>query len=189
VVPGGFGSRGIDGKMEAIRYARENKVPFLGICLGMQLAIVEFARNVLGLSEAHSTEFNSTTPYPVIDLLPEQKEFDDIEGTFRLGNYPCYLQENTKLKAAYGDVDFIEERHRNRFEFNNKYRDHFSEKGLIFSSLSKDKSLVEAIKIIYQSLLVASHFHPVSKSRPTTNQSIIIALIAPSVNKGKERFI
>src|SRR5699024_3559842 len=157
---GGFGSRGIDGKIEAIRYARENKVPFLGICLGMQLAIVEFARNVLGLSEAHSTEFNSTTPYPVIDLLPEQKTFDDIEGTFRLGNYACYLQENTKLKAAYSDVDKIEERHRNRFEFNNKYRDQFSEKGLIFSGLSKDKSLVEAIEITDDPWFVASQFHP-----------------------------
>src|SRR5690625_2512033 len=185
VVPGGFGSRGIDGKMEAIRYARENKVPFLGICLGMQLAIVEFARNVLGLSEAHSTEFNSTTPYPVIDLLPEQKEFDDIEGTFRLGNYPCYLQENTKLKAAYGDVDFIEERHRNRFEFNNKYRDHFSEKGLIFSGLSKDKSLVEAIEITDHPWFVASQFHPEFKSRPTRAHALFLGLIEASVNKKK----
>ena len=122
LVPGGFGDRGIEGKISAVKYARENKVPFFGICLGMQLAVVEFARDVAGLSGAHSSELDPDTPYPVIDLMPDQVEIEDMGGTMRLGAYPCSLKDDTFAKAAYG-ADDISERHRHRYEMNNKYRD------------------------------------------------------------------
>src|SRR5699024_86604 len=121
LVPGGFGDRGIDGKIEAIRYARENNIPFFGICLGMQLATVEFARNVIGLKDAHSAEIDPNTPHPVMDLLPEQKNITEMGGTLRLGTYPCKLEDGTKTKAAYDEADMVYERHRHRYEFNNDY--------------------------------------------------------------------
>jgi len=181
VVPGGFGDRGIEGKIEAIRYARENKVPFLGICLGMQLAIVEFARNILGYKDAHSTEINPTTEHPVIDLLPEQKAGGDLGGTLRLGNYPCYLQDNTKVKKVYGDVDIVKERHRHRYEFNNDYRNDLVSNGLIFSGLSQDGTLVETIELEDHPWFVASQFHPEFKSRPTKAHALFLGLVEASV--------
>src|SRR5699024_4199707 len=133
IVPGGFGNRGIDGKIGAIKYARENNIPFMGIGLGMQLSIIEFARHVLGLTDAHSTEINPETTDPIIDLLPEQREISTLGGTLRLGSCPCKLKEGTKPTAAYDNATLIEERHRNRYEFNNDYRSQMEEKGFIFS--------------------------------------------------------
>jgi CTP synthase len=181
LVPGGFGDRGIEGKIEAIKYARENNVPFFGICLGMQLATVEFARNVLGLEGAHSAEIDPTTPYPIIDLLPEQKDISDLGGTLRLGLYPCKLQDGTKTKAAYGGEDYIEERHRHRYEFNNAYREQMAEKGFIFSGTSPDGRLVETIEIEDHSWFVACQFHPEFTSRPTRAQALFKGFIGASV--------
>jgi len=165
LVPGGFGDRGIEGKIKAIRYARENKIPFLGICLGMQLAVVEFARNVCGFKDANSTEFKAETPYPVIDLLPEQKEIEDKGGTMRLGISPCKVVENTRAWQAYAD-EIIYERHRHRYEVNNQYRDRLVEQGLVISGISPDERLVEIIELKDHPWFVASQFHPEFKSRP-----------------------
>lgn len=166
LVPGGFGDRGIEGKIAAIRYARENKIPFFGICLGMQLAVVEFARHVAGLKDAHSSELNPHTPYPVIDLMPEQKDIEDMGGTMRLGVYPCKIYDGTKAEAAYGE-DLIYERHRHRYEFNNQFRDVLTEKGLVISGISPDERLVEMIELPDHPWFVAGQFHPEFKSRPT----------------------
>lgn len=165
IVPGGFGDRGIDGKIRAIQYARENKVPYLGLCLGMQCAVIEFARNVVGLKGAHSTEFNEATPYPVIDLMPEQRDIDAKGGTMRLGVYPCKLIQGTKAYEAYKQ-ELIYERHRHRYEFNNEYRDVLTKKGMVLSGLSPDDRLVEVIELKDHPFFVASQFHPEFKSRP-----------------------
>jgi CTP synthase len=165
LVPGGFGVRGIEGKIEAIRFARENKIPLLGICLGLQCAVIEFARNVLGLREANSREFDPNTPHPVIDLMPEQEKVKDMGGTMRLGAYPCRLKEGTKAKKAYG-VDEVQERHRHRYEVNNDYRSQLEEKGLIGSGTSPDDKLVEIVEIVNHPWFVACQFHPEFKSRP-----------------------
>ncbi len=185
VVPGGFGDRGIEGKIEAIRYAREKRIPFFGICLGMQLATVEFARNVLGLKEAHSTEINPQTPYPIIDLLPEQKEIADLGGTLRLGSYPCQLADETKTKAAYDGEDMIEERHRHRYEFNNDYRDQLAENGMLISGTSPDGKLVEIIELKDHPWFVASQFHPEFKSRPTKPHALFAGFIGAVVDHRK----
>lgn len=182
IVPGGFGNRGIDGKIEAIRYARENNIPFLGICLGMQLASVEFARNVVGLENAHSAEIDPNTPHPIIDLLPEQKDVLDLGGTLRLGAYPCKLVDGTKAKAAYDDKDLIEERHRHRYEFNNEYREQLESKGFVFSGTSPDGRLVEIIELKDHPWFVACQFHPEFTSRPTRAQSLFKGFIGASVN-------
>jgi CTP synthase len=166
LVPGGFGDRGIEGKIHAIRYARESKVPFLGICLGMQLASVEFARHVLDLEGAHSAEIDPSTPFAIIDLLPEQKEIEDMGGTLRLGLYPCRLEEGTKAFEAYGEP-VIYERHRHRYEFNNEYREQMEAHGFVFSGLSPDGRLVEIVELKDHPWFVASQFHPEFKSRPT----------------------
>jgi len=166
LVPGGFGDRGVEGKIAAARYARENKIPYLGICLGMQLAVVEFARNVLGLKDAHSSELNPETKHPVIDLMPEQKDIEDMGGTMRLGIYPCKIYEGTKAHEAYGD-DLIYERHRHRYEFNNHYREMLTEAGLVISGISPDERLVEIIELKDHPWFVAGQFHPEFKSRPT----------------------
>lgn len=165
LVPGGFGNRGIEGKIKAIQYARENKVPFLGICLGMQCAVVEFARNVCGMKDANSTEFNPDTGYPVIDLLPEQKEIEDLGGTMRLGISPIKLQEGSEVHSAYMD-EVIYERHRHRYEVNNHYRDTLAEYGLTFSGTSPDGRLVEVTENPNHPWFVASQYHPEFKSRP-----------------------
>ncbi|RKD33503.1 CTP synthase [Thermohalobacter berrensis] len=171
LVPGGFGDRGIEGKLCAIRYARENKVPYLGICLGMQMAVVEFARNVLGFKDAHSSELNPETQYPVIDIMPEQKDIEEMGGTMRLGLYPCKLAEGTKAREAYDD-ELVYERHRHRYEFNNEYREKLTEKGLVISGVSPDERLVEIIELKDHPWFVASQFHPEFKSRPTTSHPL-----------------
>jgi CTP synthase len=146
IVPGGFGSRGIEGKINAARYARENKVPYLGLCLGMQVMVIEFGRFVFGSEDANSTEFNRNTPHPVIDLLPEQRGIGEMGGTMRLGLYPCQLVEGTKARNAYNTTE-VQERHRHRFEFNNTYRELFQEKGMLFSGESPDGRLVEIAEL------------------------------------------
>jgi len=165
LVPGGFGSRGIEGKIEAIRYARENKVPFLGICLGMQCAVIEFARNVCGMERANSTEFDPDTAFPVIDILPEQKEIEDKGGTMRLGISPAKLAENSLAYEAYQD-EVIYERHRHRYEVNNQFRAELERGGLRFSGTSPDGRLVEITEYPEHPWFVASQFHPEFKSRP-----------------------
>lgn len=181
LVPGGFGDRGIDGKIIAIQHARENKIPFLGICLGMQLATVEFARNVVGLESAHSTEIDPNTPHPIIDLLPDQKDIANLGGTLRLGAYPCKLKDNTKAKAAYNGADCIEERHRHRYEFNNVYREQMIHHGFVFSGTSPDGRLVETIEIADHPWFVACQFHPEFTSRPTRPQPLFKGLIGAAL--------
>lgn len=165
VVPGGFGHRGIEGMVRAARYARERGVPYLGLCLGMQVLCIEFARTVLQSEEANSTEFDLFTPHPVIDLLPEQRDLPDKGGTMRLGVYPCELQPETLARAAY-DERIIFERHRHRFEFNNEYRTRLAAAGLVFSGLSPDGRLVEVAEVAGHPWMVGSQFHPEFKSRP-----------------------
>ena len=165
LVPGGFGDRGIEGKINAIRGAREKKIPFLGLCLGMQCAVIEFARHAAGIGDAHSTEFNPATSGPVIDYLPGQKEITRLGGTLRLGAYPCTLKEGSLAGAAYGRNN-ITERHRHRYEFNNIYRSLLEEKGMIFSGINEDADLVEIIELADHPWFVAVQFHPEFKSRP-----------------------
>ena len=165
LVPGGFGDRGIEGKIRAIQYAREHNIPFLGLCLGMQCAVIEFARHVCGLGDADSTEFNPETTHPVIDLMESQEGVTDKGGTMRLGAYPCKLREGTHAREAYG-VEMISERHRHRFEFNNEYRDKLTRAGLVVAGTLPDDSLVEVIEVEDHPWFVASQFHPELKSRP-----------------------
>jgi CTP synthase len=176
LVPGGFGERGVEGKIKAVKYARENKVPFFGICLGMQCAVIEFARNVAGLEGAHSAEFSSTTPYPVIDLMEEQKGVEEKGGTMRLGAYPCILKEGTFSFSAYG-VKEISERHRHRYEFNNKFRDVLEKAGLVIAGTSPDGKLVEIVEIKEHPWFVAVQFHPEFKSRPRTPHPLFLNFI------------
>ena len=164
-MPGGFGDRGIEGKIEAIRYARENGAPFLGICLGMQMTVVEYARNVCGLAGAHSSELDPNTPYPVIDLMPDQVGVTAKGGTMRLGNYPCRLAEGSLAAAVYGTRE-ISERHRHRYELNNEYREVLTRAGLALSGLSPDGRLVEMVELPGHPWFVAGQFHPELKSRP-----------------------
>ena len=165
LVPGGFGGRGIEGKISAIRYARENGVPFLGICLGMQMAVVEFARHVCGMADAHSSELDPATTHPVIDLMPDQVGVTAKGGTMRLGSYPCHLKEGSLAAQIYGTLD-IQERHRHRYEFNNHYRETLTAAGLSLSGLSPDGRLVEMIELPGHPWFVAGQFHPELKSRP-----------------------
>ena len=166
IIPGGFGYRGIEGKIEAIQYIRENKIPFLGICLGLQCAVIEFARNVCNIKDANSSEFSQSSKNLVIDLLPDQNlEKDDVGASMRLGTYPCKIQSGSVSKSIYKD-EVIYERHRHRYEVNNKYRDQLAEGGLVFSGLSPDNNLVEMIELKDHPYFVASQFHPEFKSRP-----------------------
>ncbi len=165
LMPGGFGDRGVEGQVKAIRYARENGVPFFGICLGMQCMAIEFARSVCGLEGANSTEFVPDTPYPVIDLLPDQKQTEFIGGSMRLGHYPCFLAKGTKACAAYKEL-LIEERHRHRYEFNNSYREKLEKAGMVFSGVSPDNRLVEIIELSDHPWFIGTQFHPEFKSRP-----------------------
>ncbi len=165
LVPGGFGERGIDGMIEAIRYARENKIPYLGLCLGLQLAIVEFARNVIGLKNAHSIELDPKTPYPVIALMPDQAGVEDIGGTLRLGSYPCVLDPSSKAYALYGKSE-IHERHRHRYEVNNDFRQVLQDNGMVLSGLSPDRRIVEMIELKNHPFFLATQAHPEFKSRP-----------------------
>lgn len=163
LVAPGFGSRGIDGKIEAIRFARENKVPFFGICLGMQCAVIEYARNVLKMKDAHSTEMKEYTPFPVISLMAEQKSISNLGGTMRLGSYPCELVEGSKAQKAYKTID-IEERHRHRFEFNNDYLELFVESGMVPTGLNPESGLVEIVEVQDHPWFVGAQFHPEYKS-------------------------
>ena len=165
LVPGGFGNRGIEGKITAIQYARENKIPFLGLCLGMQLAIVEFARNVVGWSDAHSAELDPATTHPVIHLMPEQDGVEDIGGTLRLGSYPCTLDKESKAYELYGS-ETITERHRHRYEVNNYYRDDLTKHGMKLSGLSPDGRIVEMMELPDHPWFIATQAHPEFKSRP-----------------------
>lgn len=178
VVPGGFGSRGIEGKIQAARYARTNLVPYLGLCLGMQLMVVEFGRNLFEDEETNSTEFDRSTPHPVIDLMPEQHQITDLGGTMRLGLYPCNLQPDTIASRAYGEeVKMIEERHRHRFEFNNQYRQLMQDKGMRFSGLSPDGRLVEIAELVDHPFMLGTQFHPEFLSRPNKAHPLFIAFL------------
>lgn len=182
LVPGGFGDRGIEGKILAAKWARENKVPFLGICLGMQCAVIEFARNVLNYEGAHSAEIDPDTKYPVIDLMPEQKDIDNMGGTMRLGAYPCKLTKGTNSEKAYGQ-EVIYERHRHRYEFNNEYRSKLTEAGLILSGTSPDDRLVEIAEISDHPWYVAVQFHPELKSRPNKPHPLFRDFVKAALDK------
>ncbi|WP_418791154.1 CTP synthase [Phosphitispora sp. TUW77] len=185
LVPGGFGDRGIEGKVKAITFARENKVPFLGICLGMQCAVIEFARYI-GLKKANSSEFDVETPYPVIDLLPEQKDIEDKGGTMRLGLYPCKLLEGTWAFDAYNE-DLIYERHRHRFEFNNEYREQLTAKGMKVSGTSPNDRLVEIIELSDHPWFVGTQFHPEFKSRPNRPHPLFRDFVGMAHKYGKQK--
>ena len=180
LVPGGFGDRGVEGKITAIKYARENKVPFFGICLGMQLAAVEFARNVCGLTGAHSSELDPNTPYPIINLLPDQENVVEMGGTLRLGSYPCILVEGSQAHKEYGEIN-ITERHRHRYEFNNFYRERLTNKGLVLSGVSPDGRLVEIVELPEHPWFVAGQFHPEFKSRPEKAHPLFAGFIKASL--------
>ena len=184
IVPGGFGSRGIEGKIETIRYARENKIPFLGICLGMQMAVVEYSRNVLGLKDANSAEFDNKTKNPVIHIMEEQKKIYKKGGTMRLGAYPCVLKEGSIASVLYGETD-ISERHRHRFEYNNDYKEKLEKAGLICSGTSPDGSLVEIVELSTKvhPFFIAGQFHPELKSRPNRPAPLFVGLIKSAIDK------
>lgn len=184
LVAPGFGHRGIEGKILAAQYARENKIPFLGICLGMQCAVIEFARNVLGLKDANSTEMVRTTPYPVIDLMEAQKEITDMGGTMRLGAYPCNLKKGTNAYAAYGVAD-IQERHRHRYEFNNHYTEQFESAGMIASGINPDTKLVEIVEIPDHPWFVGVQFHPEYKSTVLKPHPLFVGFVAAAKKYSK----
>ena len=181
IVPGGFGNRGIEGKIKAINFARVNNIPFLGICLGMQLSVIEFARNVCHLEDVNSTEFNSLCKNPIIDLMSNQKAISNMGGTLRLGNYNCKIKKNT---LAYNDykTDSIKERHRHRYEFNNKYMELLEENGMVFSGINEESNLVEIIEIPKHKHFIACQFHPEFKSRPTKPHPLFDSFIKASIN-------
>lgn len=181
LVPGGFGDRGIEGKIEAIRYARENDIPFFGVCLGMQMAVVEYARHVLNWPDAHSSEINEFTDHPVIDLLPEQKGVEDKGGTMRLGLYPCVLFPHTKAAAAYGAPE-AGERHRHRYEFNNEYRTALESAGMRVSGASPDGRLVEIVEVPSHRWFIGVQFHPEFTSRPNRPQPLFREFVAAALD-------
>ena len=182
IVPGGFGDRGIEGMILAAQYARENGVPYLGICLGMQIAVIEFARHAVGWADAHSAEFSSLTAHPVIALLPDQIGVTAKGGTMRLGKYPCVLGEGTKAYAAYGTRE-ISERHRHRYEFNNLFREELERAGMTFSGTSPDGSLVEIAELSEQDWYVGCQFHPEFKSRPDRPHPLFTGFVAAALGK------
>jgi len=186
LVPGGFGGRGSEGKVLAVQYAREKGIPFFGICLGLQMAVVEFARNVVGLEGANSREFDAKSPHPVIDLMEHQRELEEKGGTMRLGAYPCKLTMGTKAREAYNCAD-ISERHRHRYEVNNAYRDQLAKAGLVFSGLSPDELLVEMIELPEHPYFVACQFHPEFKSRPIDPHPLFSRFIAASLQQQSEQ--
>ena len=186
LVPGGFGDRGIEGMIDAIQYARENKIPFLGLCLGMQLSIVEFARHVLNYSDAHSVELNPATTHPVINLMPDQEGVEDIGGTLRLGAYPCELDPSSKACALYGTTH-IEERHRHRYEVNNDFRTVLTENGMLLSGLSPDGRIVEMIEIPSHPWFLATQAHPEFKSRPNRPHPLFRGFVEASLNYSQHK--
>ncbi len=180
LVPGGFGERGAEGKIRAVRYARENRVPFFGICLGLQIAVIEFARHVVGLKDAHSTEFVADTPYPVVALMPDQRGVTDKGATMRLGAWPCHLEEGSQAALIYGARD-ISERHRHRYEVNNDWRDQIAAAGLRFSGLSPDGTLVEMCELADHPYFVSCQFHPEFKSRPMEPHPLFTHFVGASL--------
>lgn len=189
LVPGGFGHRGIEGKIEAVRYARERGVPFLGICLGMQVAVIEFARNVLGFSEAHSTEFNPETSHPVIDLLPSQRNMRNKGGTMRLGNYRCLLERSSQSFALYQQNE-VWERHRHRYELNGLFTDHLEKKGMVMAGFNPEYQVVEIVELSGHPFFVGVQFHPEFKSRPNRPHPLFLGFLkaAYSFHQRRERF-
>ena len=185
IVPGGFGSRGISGMISASKYARENNVPYLGICLGMQIAVIEYARNVCLLENANSREFDESSPYKVIDFMPDQSDFVNKGGTLRLGAYPCMIVENTKLFEQYGESEIFE-RHRHRYEFNNEYLDVLTQNGLLIGGTSPDKKIVETIEIPQNDFYIGVQFHPEFKSRPNKAHPLFKGLIKSALNNQSE---
>ncbi len=182
VVPGGFGHRGIEGKVAASHYARHNRIPYLGLCLGLQCAVIDIAREALGAPDANSTEFAAFTSTPVIDLMPEQRDVANMGGTMRLGLYPCKLLPGSKAQQAYGE-EVVYERHRHRFEFNNEYREVLGEAGLIYSGLSPNGRLVEIIELADHPWFVASQFHPEFRSRPQRPHPMFSGFVAAAVER------
>ena len=187
LVPGGFGSRGWEGKILACRVAREDEIPYLGICLGMHVAVSEFARHVCGLDGANSTEMDPETPYPVIDLLPEQKEVEDLGGTMRLGAQAVELAEGTRTREVYGGEPVISERHRHRYEVNNAYRQQLIEGGLVVSGTFQEGRLVEIVELPDHPWFVASQFHPEFKSRPTRPAPLFREFVAAALQRSRSR--
>ena len=185
VVPGGFGYRGIEGKVAAARFARENQVPYLGLCLGLQVMVIELARHAMGSDEANSAEFDIKTQHPVIDLMPDQRDLTEMGGTMRLGLYPCELLPGTQAAAAYGE-SLVMERHRHRFEVNNRYRDVLAGAGMVFSGMSPDGRLVEIGELAGHPFMLGSQFHPEFRSRPTRPHPLFQAFIRAVVDYGKE---
>jgi CTP synthase len=182
LIPGGFGERGTEGKIAAVRYAREEGLPFLGICLGLQMAVIEFARTELGLLRANSTEFDGDCDDPVIALMSEQEGVEDLGGTMRLGAYPCKLEEGSLAKRLY-DADLIHERHRHRYEVNNNYRDRLAAAGMRFSGTSPDDLLVEIVELRDHPFFIAVQFHPELRSRPERVHPLFDGLIAAAVQR------
>ncbi|MEZ4228365.1 MAG: CTP synthase [Polyangiaceae bacterium] len=185
LVPGGFGDRGVEGKISAIRFARENGVPYFGICLGMQLAVIEFARNVAGIENATSSEFEKDAKHAVIDLMPDQRGVTDKGGTMRLGAYPCEIKAGTKAAEAYGELK-ISERHRHRYEFNNEYRETLEGKGLVLSGLSPDGRLVELVELPNHPYFVGCQFHPEFKSRPMSPHPLFSKFVTAAIARREE---
>src|SRR5512142_120189 len=185
LVPGGFGSRGIEGKILATRYARERKIPYLGLCLGMQVMCIDFARGALNHEDANSSEFDRSTEYPIIDLMLDQRSITDMGGTMRLGLYPCKLQKGSKAAQAYGNgTEQVEERHRHRFEFNNAYKQEFEKAGMDFSGMSPDGKLVEIAELEDHPFMVGSQFHPEFLSRPMRPHPLFVGFIKAAKEKG-----
>ena len=181
LVPGGFGSRGIEGKISAIRYARENNIPFLGLCLGMQLSIVEFARHVVGFRDAHSVELNSATTHPVISLMADQEGVDNIGGTLRLGSYPCKLAKDSLAYKLYKE-ELIHERHRHRYEVNNDYRKDLTNNAMMLSGISPDGRIVEMVEIPSHPFFIATQAHPEFKSRPNRPHPLFLGFVNASLD-------
>jgi CTP synthase len=185
LVPGGFGDRGIEGKISAIRYAREQSIPFFGICLGMQVSVIEYGRSVLGLAGANSSEIDPATPYPLIDLLPEQKDIEDMGGTMRLGLYPCKLLPESLAMSCYDD-ELVYERHRHRYEFNNAYRDEIEKAGLVISGTSPDGRLVEIVELPGHPWFLSVQFHPEFTSRPNRPQPLFREFVKASLTHSEQ---
>ncbi|WP_321302012.1 CTP synthase [uncultured Sphaerochaeta sp.] len=183
LVPGGFGDRGIEGKILAARYAREQRIPYLGICLGMQIAVIEFARHVVGFIDAHSSEFAPDSKHPVIALMPDQRGNIPKGGTMRLGTYPCMVKPDTRMSKVYSQAESTRERHRHRYEFNNEFRDILQEKGLIISGTSPDETLVEAVEIASHPFFIGVQYHPEFKSRPNRPHPLFSGFIAASLGQ------
>ena len=182
LIPGGFGDRGIEGKILAAKYARENKIPYFGICLGMQIAVIEYARDVLGLDGANSAEFNESTLYPVITIMDDQKDIVDKGATMRLGSYECALVDGSKARSAYGQ-NSVRERHRHRFEYNNAYRKRLEEAGLMVAGINPKRNLVEIVEVKDHPWMVGVQFHPEFQSKPSKPHPLFCAFVAEALKK------